>query len=135
MVSHLQEENRKLSSLLAQKQAEKTPDAGIGCHSIINKYYTLCVLNNIYHALLIILLSVIGALLSPEVDMALVQRLRGMVDRLKEQLRQRDREVHSKQTEVESVSVLLSIGIFCKIALFLIVVLYLSTLLINYFFN
>ncbi|XP_034237423.1 RILP-like protein homolog isoform X5 [Thrips palmi] len=45
-----------------------------------------------------------GALLSPEVDMALVQRLRGMVDRLKDQLRQRDREVHSKQTEVESLS-------------------------------
>ncbi|XP_026278872.1 RILP-like protein homolog isoform X3 [Frankliniella occidentalis] len=45
-----------------------------------------------------------GALLSPEVDMALVQRLRGLVDRLKDQLRQRDRELLSKQTEMESLS-------------------------------
>ncbi|KAK3927371.1 RILP-like protein-like protein [Frankliniella fusca] len=45
-----------------------------------------------------------GALLSPEVDMALLQRLRGLVDRLKDQLRQRDRELQTKQTEVESLS-------------------------------
>ncbi|KAJ1524504.1 hypothetical protein ONE63_010996 [Megalurothrips usitatus] len=45
-----------------------------------------------------------GALLSPEVDMALLQRLRGLVDRLKDQLRQRDRELQSKQTELDSLS-------------------------------
>lgn len=44
-----------------------------------------------------------GALLSPEVDMALLQRLRGLVDRLKDQLRQRDRELQSKQNELDSV--------------------------------
>ena len=57
-----------------------------------------------YYIYLKIYVSCAGALLSPEVDMALLQRLRGLVDRLKDQLRQRDRELQSKQTEVDSVS-------------------------------
>lgn len=68
-----------------------------------------------------VLLFVVGALLSPEVDMALVQRLRGMVDRLKEQLRQRDREVHSKQTEVESVSLMFYLGSLSSLSFMIIV--------------
>lgn len=100
MVSHLQEENRKMSSLLAEKrQAEKSADPGIfNCVALIINYWCAC-----FGILFFGDLWFSGALLSPEVDMALVQRLRALVDRLKDQLRQRDRELQSKQTEVDSV--------------------------------
>lgn len=104
MVSHLQEENRKLSSLLAEKrQAEKSSDPGTVTGSQID--HKSIVFQTFFHFLegneLFSVVS--GALLSPEVDTALLQRLRALVDRLKDQLRQRDRELQSKQTEIDSV--------------------------------
>ncbi|XP_075218925.1 rab interacting lysosomal protein like isoform X2 [Lycorma delicatula] len=41
--------------------------------------------------------------MSPEVDICVLQRLRGMVDKLREQLRAKDKEIAAKNAEVENL--------------------------------
>lgn len=44
--------------------------------------------------------------MSPEVDIAVLQRLRGLVDQLREQQRTKEREISSKTSEVENVCII-----------------------------
>lgn len=41
--------------------------------------------------------------MSSEVDISVLQRLRGLVDKLREQLRTKDKELSSKNAEIENV--------------------------------
>ncbi|KAG8251813.1 hypothetical protein J6590_071852 [Homalodisca vitripennis] len=41
--------------------------------------------------------------MAPEVDIAALQRLRGMVDQLRDNLRKADREISSKNSEIDEV--------------------------------
>jgi len=72
MVTRLQEENRKLSSSLAERQ-DHLPDEA-------------------------------AQATSPEVDVAVLQRLRNLIDQQRDQIRTRDRELNAKSTEVENLS-------------------------------
>lgn len=47
---------------------------------------------------------VIAQATSPEVDVAVLQRLRNLIDQQRDQIRTRDRELNAKSTEVENVS-------------------------------
>ena len=47
---------------------------------------------------------VIAQATSPEVDVAVLQRLRNLIDQQRDQIRTRDRELNAKSAEVESVS-------------------------------
>ncbi|GFG37252.1 hypothetical protein Cfor_10945 [Coptotermes formosanus] len=72
MVTRLQEENRKLSSSLAERQ-DHVPDEA-------------------------------AQATSPEVEVAVLQRLRNLIDQQRDQIRARDRELNAKSAEVENLS-------------------------------
>lgn len=58
-----------------------------------------------------------GTPLSPEVDVAVLQRLRNMVDKQREQIRGKDKELSIKSSELETVSCIksfLMIDFSCK---------------------
>lgn len=72
MVTRLQEENRKLSSSLAESQ-DHLPDEA-------------------------------AQATSPEMEVAVLQRLRNLIDQQRDQIRARDRELNAKSAEVENLS-------------------------------
>lgn len=72
MVTRLQDENRKLSNLLAEK-SDKSPNDP-------------------------------AQLLSPEVDVVVLQRLRNVIDQQREQIRIRERDLQTKIMEIESLN-------------------------------
>ncbi|PSN51361.1 RILP-like protein [Blattella germanica] len=72
MVTRLQEENRKLSSSLAERQDQSPEEAA--------------------HAS------------SPEVDVAVLQRLRNLIDQQRDQMRSKDRELTAKSTEIDNLT-------------------------------
>jgi hypothetical protein len=47
---------------------------------------------------------VVAQATSPEVDVAVLQRLRNLIDQQRDQIRTRDRELNAKSAEVENVS-------------------------------
>jgi len=47
---------------------------------------------------------IIAQATSPEVDVAVLQRLRNLIDQQRDQIRTRDRELNAKSSEVENVS-------------------------------
>lgn len=71
MVTHLQEENKKLINSLAAKEDSSSDGP--------------------------------SQPLSPEVDICVMQRLRTLVDKLREQLRAKDKELASKSAEIENL--------------------------------
>ncbi|XP_069680168.1 RILP-like protein homolog isoform X6 [Periplaneta americana] len=72
MVTRLQEENRKLSSSLAERQ-DHSPDGA-------------------------------AQSTSPEVDVAVLQRLRNLIDQQRDQMRARDRELSAKSAEADNLT-------------------------------
>lgn len=72
MVTRLQEENRKLSSSLAERQ-DHSPDGA-------------------------------AQATSPEVDVAVLQRFRNLIDQQRDQMRARDRELTAKSTEIDNLT-------------------------------
>lgn len=48
--------------------------------------------------------AVIAQATSPEVDVAVLQRFRNLIDQQRDQIRTRDRELNAKSAEVENVS-------------------------------
>ncbi|XP_023721803.1 RILP-like protein homolog isoform X2 [Cryptotermes secundus] len=72
MVTRLQEENRKLSSSLAERE-DHLPDGA-------------------------------AEVTSPEVEVAVLQRLRNLIDQQRDQIRARDRELSAKSAEVDNLS-------------------------------
>lgn len=48
--------------------------------------------------------AVLAQATSPEVEVAVLQRLRNLIDQQRDQIRARDRELNAKSAEVENVS-------------------------------
>jgi hypothetical protein len=51
--------------------------------------------------------AVLAQAASPEVEVAVLQRLRNLIDQQRDQIRTRDRELSSKSTEIDNVSKML----------------------------
>jgi hypothetical protein len=62
-----------------------------------------CILS-IFVSLYNLFAVVVAQATSPEVDVAVLQRLRNLIDQQRDQIRTRDRELNAKSTEVENVS-------------------------------
>ena len=63
-------------------------------------YCILSIIVSLYNLFAVI----IAQATSPEVDVAVLQRLRNLIDQQRDQIRTRDRELNAKSTEVENVS-------------------------------
>jgi hypothetical protein len=57
--------------------------------------------------------AVLAQATSPEVEVAVLQRLRNLIDQQRDQIRSRDRELSSKSAEIDSVSKIFVLS-YCK---------------------
>jgi hypothetical protein len=62
--------------------------------------YILSVIVSLYN----LFVAVLAQATSPEVEVAVLQRLRNLIDQQRDQIRARDRELNAKSAEVENVS-------------------------------
>jgi len=66
--------------------------------------WEICSILSIIVSLYNLFAVIIAQATSPEVDVAVLQRLRNLIDQQRDQIRTRDRELNAKSTEVENVS-------------------------------
>lgn len=103
MVTRLQEENRRLAGALQESRSDSQYSSKQSTNNLLftNTMEILCYMYvHVYYCTNI--LSAFTA--SQEVDIAVLQHLRSMIDKQRDQIRARDKELMQKTVELENVN-------------------------------
>lgn len=115
MVTRLQEENRRLSEALQESRSDSQYSSKQSTNNLfstntileISYYINLFIIHQLNNYILIINISInifLAFTASQEVDIAVLQHLRSMIDKQRDQIRGRDKELLQKNSEIENVN-------------------------------